>query len=295
MTRKEVAQKFDEIVDFSGVERFIDTPVKRYSSGMTVRLAFAVAAHLDPEILIVDEVLAVGDEAFQEKCLGKMEDVTKQGRTLLFVSHNMASVNNLCKRTIVMEEGSVAFDGPTSEAVAHYLRHIAHADEDSKQNPVEFAHDPKLPFQIRSVGIFGPGGQPMLRLPYHDDFELRLTVEVVEPNHNYYTGFSLHDGVGNCIAVCTDEDTQVAPVAKLGPGLHCYRVPISGRWLKPGSYTVTVFGECWFAPLHHRHEGILEFHIVDLASRRASKNMYRKQAVVAPEIEWTIASDECPT
>ena len=123
MTRVEIKQKFDEIVEFSGIEKFLDTPVKRYSSGMYVRLAFAVAAHLEPEILVVDEVLAVGDAEFQKKCLGKMEDVSKnQGRTVLFVSHNMGVIAQLCKKCIVLNKGGVEFFGDTNTAIEKYLR-----------------------------------------------------------------------------------------------------------------------------------------------------------------------------
>ena len=122
MRKKEIARKLDEIIDFSGVERYIDTPVKRYSSGMYVRLAFAVAAHLESEILIVDEVLAVGDAEFQKKCLGKMGDISKgQGRTVLFVSHNMAAVQNLCTRGLVIKNGNLDYSGSVSEAVQQYL------------------------------------------------------------------------------------------------------------------------------------------------------------------------------
>ncbi|HEY2252239.1 MAG TPA: ABC transporter ATP-binding protein, partial [Planctomycetaceae bacterium] len=121
MTRGEVARKLEAIVDFAEVEQFLDTPVKRYSSGMYVRLAFAVAAHLDPEILIVDEVLAVGDAAFQKKCLGKMADVATAGRTVLFVSHNMAAVQSLTSRCLVISDGKVIFQGPSSDAVEQYL------------------------------------------------------------------------------------------------------------------------------------------------------------------------------
>jgi len=121
MYKGEIEQKFDEIVRFAEIDQFIDTPVKRYSSGMYVRLAFAVAAHLDPEILVVDEVLAVGDAAFQKKCLGKMGEVAKEGRTVLFVSHNMTAVNALCSRGIVIETGHIIFDGNTSKAVDFYL------------------------------------------------------------------------------------------------------------------------------------------------------------------------------
>lgn len=122
MKRQEILSKFDEIVEFSEVAKFLDTPVKRYSSGMTMKLAFAVAAHLEPEILVVDEVLAVGDQAFQRKCLGKMRDVAGQGRTVLFVSHQMQAVSTLTTRAILMQGGQVAMDGPTSDVVAEYLR-----------------------------------------------------------------------------------------------------------------------------------------------------------------------------
>jgi len=121
MSQKEIASKFDRIVEFSGVEKFLDTPVKYYSSGMYVRLAFAVAAHMEPDILIVDEVLAVGDSEFQKKCLGKMDDITsKEGRTVLFVSHNMTAIKQLCKRCILLEKGQVIVDGPTDEVVGKY-------------------------------------------------------------------------------------------------------------------------------------------------------------------------------
>lgn len=124
MNRQEIKRKFDEIVAFAELEKFLDTPVKRYSGGMYVRLAFAVAAHLEPEILIVDEVLAVGDAAFQKKCLGKMEDVAEQGRTILFVSHNLASISNLCTRTIIMEEGQLIASGQTQKMIDEYLARL---------------------------------------------------------------------------------------------------------------------------------------------------------------------------
>ncbi|MEX2400667.1 MAG: ABC transporter ATP-binding protein [Rhodothermales bacterium] len=122
MTKAQVDERFEEIVRFSGVERFIDTPIKRYSSGMKVRLAFAVAAHLDPEILLIDEVLSVGDAEFQKKCLGKMQDVTRKGRTVLFVSHNLDSIIRLCDRTILLNDGRIVDDGPSEQVVATYLQ-----------------------------------------------------------------------------------------------------------------------------------------------------------------------------
>ena len=129
MDKVEISRKFDEIVDFSGVEKFIDTPVKRYSSGMYVRLAFAVAAHLEPEILIVDEVLAVGDAEFQKKCLGKMGDVASEGRAVLFVSHNMGAIESLCKKSILMEAGSITFVGDTKDVVNNYISSASREQE----------------------------------------------------------------------------------------------------------------------------------------------------------------------
>ena len=122
MSRKEIKSKFDEIVDFAGVEQFLDTPVKRYSSGMHVRLGFSVAAHLEPEILVVDEVLAVGDAAFQKKCIGKMNSVAKQGRTILFVSHQMQAITNLCNKAILLDQGKMIEQGDTHQIVQHYLK-----------------------------------------------------------------------------------------------------------------------------------------------------------------------------
>src|SRR5204862_1402824 len=128
MRKAEIVSKFDEIVAFSEIERFLDTPVKHYSSGMYVRLAFAVAAHLDPEILIVDEVLAVGDVAFQKKCLGKMSEVSQGGRTVLFVSHNLAAVEALCRRGVVLDRGRVVFSGTATDAVRYYLHNVVASD-----------------------------------------------------------------------------------------------------------------------------------------------------------------------
>jgi lipopolysaccharide transport system ATP-binding protein len=125
MRKSEINRKFDEIVAFSGVEKFLDTPVKRYSSGMRVRLAFSVAAHLEPDVLIIDEVLAVGDAAFQKKCLGKMNEVARQGRTVIFVSHNMAAVENLCSRSILIDEGRVLQIGDTSDVIDAYLKTVS--------------------------------------------------------------------------------------------------------------------------------------------------------------------------
>jgi len=174
MTKKEVDRKFDAIVDFAGVDRFIDTPVKHFSSGMQVRLAFAVAAHLEPEILIIDEVLAVGDAVFQKKCLGKMQDVAADGRTVLFVSHDLAAVEKLCSRAILLDAGRCRADGPTKETIAHYQAAIVEAgsvDLNTRKDRrgaglVKFSRIQILDEHFREPGVFLSGKPLRVRMHY---------------------------------------------------------------------------------------------------------------------------------
>jgi lipopolysaccharide transport system ATP-binding protein len=164
MKRAEIRARFDDIVEFAGVGQFLDTPVKRYSSGMYIRLAFAVAAHLEPEILLVDEVLAVGDFAFQSKCLGKMGDVARSGRTVLFVSHNMAAIEALCPRTILLEHGRVIADGPSAEVIQKYMGSAGEAagDFDLTAHP---SRAPGAPAVLRRLRFLDEQGQPVNHLP----------------------------------------------------------------------------------------------------------------------------------
>ncbi|MBI5814225.1 MAG: ABC transporter ATP-binding protein [Nitrospinae bacterium] len=155
MRKGEISKKFDEIVAFAGVERFLDTPVKRYSSGMYVRLAFAVAAHLEPEILLVDEVLAVGDAEFQKKCIGKMEGISKEGRTLVFVSHNLSTVSTLCGKGILLDAGEVKYFGEIDDAITHYRTKILSAGVSTLKKV-----KPEGPLEIKSVTILDGGGSP---------------------------------------------------------------------------------------------------------------------------------------
>ncbi len=175
MRRREIDRQFDAIVDFAGVEKFLDTPVKRYSSGMYVRLAFAVAAHLDPEILVVDEVLAVGDGEFQKKCLGKMKDVATSGRTVLFVSHNIAAVSNLCTSALVLEAGKLLFQGTTQEGINRYLN-LSAAAPDSKRTPELFRPAWAKPY-ITSGRILGADGKERYLLPMGSDFTIEMTIQ----------------------------------------------------------------------------------------------------------------------
>jgi lipopolysaccharide transport system ATP-binding protein len=180
LRRGEITRKLPDIVEFAGVEAFLDTPVKRYSSGMYMRLAFSVAAHLEPEIMIVDEVLAVGDAEFQRKCLGKMRDVSERGRTVLFVSHNMAAIQQMCRRVIVLEQGRIVFDGPTAEGVREYLRASAselvslreRADRRGSQW-LRFTDVELLDGDAKRVQTVLSGSDLVLRFHYEADRELR--------------------------------------------------------------------------------------------------------------------------
>jgi len=179
MSKREINAKLDEIIDFSGVEVFVDTPVKRYSSGMYVRLAFAVAAHLEPEILVIDEVLAVGDAEFQKKCLGKMQDVSREGRTVFFVSHNMGAVRNLCSRAIVMKDGSLLSDGPIEEIIDQYLSlddtvgHVGEIEWDEDNAPS--CED----LSLEGIRLLGPGKKvfPVYDVTKPIDVEIRINVK----------------------------------------------------------------------------------------------------------------------
>lgn len=182
MRKTEIARQFDAIVDFAEVEQFIDTPIKRYSSGMYMRLAFAVAAHLEPEILLVDEVLAVGDAAFQKKCLGKMEDVAGQGRTVFFVSHNTQAVRQLCTRGILLEKGRVVADGPTDETMAIYnqrLREMRIDAETGINNPENRRGSGAVRFT--SVSVEDQEGEERYTFPMGDTVRFRLTYTVNAP------------------------------------------------------------------------------------------------------------------
>ncbi|MCK5713893.1 MAG: ABC transporter ATP-binding protein, partial [Hyphomicrobiaceae bacterium] len=162
MKKTEIDRKFDDIVAFSEIERFIDTPVKRYSSGMRVRLAFAVAAHLEPEILLVDEVLAVGDAAFQRKCLGKMDEVSRMGRTVLFVSHNMPALMRLCPRALVLDQGKLAMDGPSPDAVTFYLKSVTSGGRSRYWSPETAPGDDRVVMKSVRVLVKGEVGESVI-------------------------------------------------------------------------------------------------------------------------------------
>ena len=197
MTKKEIDSKIDEIIDFSGCERYIDTPVKRYSSGMSVRLGFAVAAHLDPEILVVDEVLAVGDAEFQKKAIGKMHDVSKgEGRTVLFVSHNMTSIKALCKRGVILKNGLLVDDGPVDTIVTHYLR------GDNEVDNYKCWEIPEIKggeFELLEIGVRRKGGDFSDVMRMDQDIEIVIKYRLKRPIENFWITMHMKNEQGNKI------------------------------------------------------------------------------------------------
>lgn len=207
MRKTEIDRKFDEIVDFSGVEKFLDTPVKRYSSGMRVRVAFAVAAYLEPEILIIDEVLAVGDEEFQKKCLGKMQDVGQAGRTVLFVSHNMPAVTRLCGRTILLEEGQILKDGPSRDVIGSYL-----GSETGTIGERVWADPSKAPAgevcRLRAVRARSKDGQIIETLDIRQPVRLEMEFEVLKTGHVLMPHYNILNEDGIELFSAYDLDTE---------------------------------------------------------------------------------------
>jgi len=202
MRKKEIDRKFDEIVDFAGVEKFLDTPLKRYSAGMNVRLAFSVAAHLEPDILLIDEVLAVGDIAFQKKCLGKMEDVAEQGRTVLFVSHHMVAVRSLCKNAIWLDNGRIKEKGNINEVVRNYEKSQMRKQDGSfciTQRDLRKVENPS--FYISSVEILNTKHQRINTFRYNENLILFVTFAGNSPDDKYSTEFHIYNELGQLVSV----------------------------------------------------------------------------------------------
>lgn len=235
MSQKEIKAKFDEIVAFSEVEKFLDTPVKFYSSGMYVRLAFSVAAHLDPDILIVDEVLAVGDAAFQKKCLGKMKDVAGQGRTVLFVSHSMDAVKSLCDKAILMRNGSVVATGDLDEVVTQYLD-SGIVDDKAK---FEFKPNNEKVGQIIGIEINDLKGDFRPRYRMDEDWAIDIKYKVNKQISGAITSIQFVGPDGNIVYTTADADTKKEIETKL-PGDYSYRVKVPSNFLTPGVYGLNV-------------------------------------------------------
>jgi lipopolysaccharide transport system ATP-binding protein len=233
MSGQEVRGKMDEIIDFSGIERFIDTPVKRYSSGMYTRLAFAVAAHLEPEILIVDEVLAVGDLEFQKKCLGKMNAMTKGGRTVLFVSHNMGAVSELCSHALLLQRGQVHKIGETADVVEEYARL-----QRGSETGVSFDHDEKAASSILSASVTDAKGNLVSTLDLAEEVHLNVTYKVREPLDGLQISAVIARNMNEII--CTFDSDALESIPFKEPGTYRARCRLPGMFLKAGNYTVRI-------------------------------------------------------
>lgn len=234
MRKKEIIQKFDEIVDFAGVERYIDTPVKRYSSGMYVRLAFAVAAHLDSEILIVDEVLAVGDAEFQKKCLGKMEDISAgAGRTVIFVSHNMQSIKQFCRKSILLKHGKMIDHGPTEEVLDNYL----YVDRERSFDNQLMHHVGNREVSIKRVRLVDGNKQPIdnyfINVPHF--VEISYTINEAS---RLQLSFILSAGDGTTLFGSLNNHETNFYTAELAPGEYKSYIEIPGNLLNAGSYNI---------------------------------------------------------
>ncbi|MFA4995850.1 MAG: ABC transporter ATP-binding protein [Patescibacteria group bacterium] len=283
MTQREIRRKFDEIVAFSEIEKFLDTPVKRYSSGMYVRLAFAVAAHLEPEILIVDEVLAVGDIQFQKKCLGKMQDVAKGGRTVIFVSHNLEAVNRLCQRSIMLEHGKIIASGPSSEVIKKYL-----VSGFTKGKIYKQKRDPRKKMNLRKVQL-----NPQIRnisenINYNEEAIIRVEYEVNEAIKNALVWISLQTMDGITVLCSTDYDLSPELQNERKPGYYQTDLVVPAKWLNIDTYNVNVGLNTNSVPyeIFDRVETI-RFNIVDNGTTPKSLfNESSRNGILQPFLKW---------
>ena len=296
MSGREISKKFDEIVDFAEVEKFIDTPVKHYSSGMVVRLGFAVAAHLEPEILVIDEVLAVGDTAFQKKCLAKIEGVSRSGRTILFVSHSMTSISRLCPRTLFLENGRLMFDGQTHEAVKKYLKwesgqSIYRTWENELNQPGSDV------VKLRSVKVHTPDDSNDKEFfDIHKPITVTIEYDVMENGHKLTPNFHFYNQEGICVFVSLDNDPEwYAQHREMGRYRSCVVIP--GNFLAEGimyvSVAITTLSSMF---VHFFEREVVSFQVVDQSDGESVRGNYAGNlpGIVRPMLEWqsTFTSSE---
>ena len=243
MRRKEINAKFDDIVEFANIEKFVDTPVKRYSSGMYVRLAFSIAAHLEPEILIVDEVLAVGDIEFQKRCLGKLSDIATQGRTVLFVSHNMSAINRLCSRGILLNDGKLMLDGKVNDVIRDYLQDDQSFSQGKWVNQ-DVEDDAEI--YVECIKILNEKNESTTLFNFDEKIDVRIKYRTELNRSEFVVGVALADAQGNDLfsSFDTDDETLREYVPSSINDVTC---TIPARLFKPGAYTMTVFS--------HKHQG----------------------------------------
>lgn len=281
MLHREIQRKFDEIVAFAEVEKFIDTPVKHYSSGMYMRLAFAVAAHLEPEILLVDEVLAVGDAAFQKKCLGKMNEVAQAGRTVLFVSHNLAAVQRLCRSLILLDRGTLVFRGAVQAGIAHYLEMMR-----SGQGVNASARQSKFGAGLRFVGGY-VGEDPdeasnVVR--YTAPGYVVIDYDVIEPLRGVQVVFELWSSDYGCVFCSTSLDSQPEP-GILAPGRYRSVCHLPPRLIRPGAYWINLSASVPGVQMLDEFEEVWLFDVLDDGSPVALLSQGRR-GIVLPVLQW---------
>ena len=288
MKKKEVDRKFDEIVDFSGISKFIDTPVKRYSSGMAVRLAFSVAAHLDPEILIIDEVLAVGDADFQKQCLNKMEKVGQQGRTVIFVSHNMPAVTRLCERTILLEEGKMIEDGPSHKIVSAYLNSSLGTTAAREWPDAARAPGGDVA-RLRAVRVCNEDGKIVESVDIRQQFKIEMEFEVIKPGYLLLPHFRLVNELGQDVFITIDLDPDWRGRTR-PTGRYVSTVWIPGNLLAEGM----MFINCYLITMNpdkvqFAEVSTVSFYVVDSVEGDSARGDYSKQmlGVVRPLLKWS--------
>lgn len=293
MKKSEIDRKFDEIVAFAEVEKFIDTEVKYYSSGMTVRLAFAVAAHLEPEILLVDEVLAVGDAAFQKKSLSKMESVGKSGRTVIFVSHHMPSITRLCERGLLLQHGTLIESGPAEEVVAHYLS--AHLGTTaSKEWPDINLAPTSEDTRLRSVRVIDENGDTNYSFDIRKPVGIEVTFDVLRPTtYALYPYITLHneEEVWLFTSIDTGEEWRGQPRQ---PGRYCSVAWVPGNILAEGVMTVDVGMRTEIPHIIHFHDhDTVAFQVVDSPDGDTARMDYsgKMRGVMRPYLKWATQFD----
>ena len=281
MKKAEIEEKFDDIVKFSEIEKFLDTPVKRYSSGMYVRLAFAVAAHLEPEILIIDEVLAVGDAAFQKKCLGKMGDVAKEGRTVLFVSHNMGAMTTLCKSGFLLRNGSIIKEGEIKEVVAHYL-------DQMKDRTGQYHRDASKPIKKLAISRISLQREDEISTQYYNKDILSVNIEIIvkTPVFGAQIAVGLYTGNDDCIFSTTSQDwSEEKEILELG--IYRFICPIQLKTLRQGRYYITVSSSVPAVEVLDNVEDQLLFEILDEPACLLQLGQGRS-GMILPIIQWSI-------
>lgn len=283
MKQLEIKKRFEEIVAFSEVEKFLDTPVKRYSSGMYVRLAFAVAAHLEPEILLVDEVLAVGDMQFQKKCLGKMEDVARGGRTILFVSHNMMAIQQLCDRCILLDKGKIIRIGDAQKVIKSYL-----SSQIKTNSSFEQPADRMKKMNLRKVYLVTEKGVSINHVAYDQDIVIRIEYEVNQKVNNCLVWIFLRTTDGIITLCSADYDLHQQLRGKRLTGYYQTDLTIPKKWLNTGSYDIIVGINSNNSPIEiYDYIETIRFEIIDNGtSPRAIFNESARKGVLQPFLDW---------